>query len=593
MSEIAERTLTHLVDAWFARFGEALAARDAAALSALFVADSYWRDAVALTWHLTTTCGNAPVVQALLERARAMQASGFAVDPARAAPRRVRRVGAEVVEALFKFETATGIGAGVVRLIPVPRDPSRLRAWMLFTSLEGLKGCVEPIGRHRPTGQSLSRDFRGPNWLDQRRADAAYADRDPVVLVVGGGHAGLGVAARLKMQGVDTLIIDREARIGDNWRNRYHALTLHNQVQVGHLPYVPYPATWPTYLPKDKLANWFEAYVEMLELNFWTRTELLRGGTYDDAGQRWNLDLRLADGSIRRMHPRHLVMATGANGLPVMPEVPGLADFGGKVVHSSGYGDGDDWTGRHAIVLGTGTSGHDIAQDLHGAGAHVTMVQRSPTLVMGIEPSGQLAYTLYDEGPSLDDCDLIAATTPTPLARKTHTLFTRQAKEYDREILAGLERAGFELDFGEDDTGWQFKFLTRGGGYYFNVGCSELIIAGEVKLEQHRDLERFEAGGMRMRDGRLVPADLVVCATGFLNQGAMLRHLFGDAIADRAGPVWGFGDELELRNMYMRTGHPGLWFIAGGLPQCRINSKYLALQIKAIEEGLIPLTRGA
>ena len=68
----------------------------------------------------------------------------------------------------------------------------------------------------------------------------------------------------------------------------------------------------------------------------------------------------------------------------------------------------------------------------------------------------------------------------------------------------------------------------------------------------------------------------------------MLEKLFGEAVVDRVGPIWGFGEGQELRNMYTRTGQPGLWFIAGGLAQCRINSKYLALQIKAVEEGLLP-----
>ena len=113
------------------------------------------------------------------------------------------------------------------------------------------------------------------------RASADYADRDPTVLVIGGGQSGLCIAARLKQLNVDTLIVDREERIGDNWRKRYHALTLHNQVQVNHLPYMLFPPNWPTYIPKDKLANWFEAYVDGMELNFWTQTEF-EGGSYDE-----------------------------------------------------------------------------------------------------------------------------------------------------------------------------------------------------------------------------------------------------------------------------------------------------------------------
>ena len=80
-------------------------------------------------------------------------------------------------------------------------------------------------------------------------------------------------------------------------------------------------------------------------------------------------------------------------------------------------------------------------------------------------------------------------------------------------------------------------------------------------------------------------------ATGYKRQEELVRKLFGEAVAKRVGPIWGFGEEQELRNMYTRTGQPGLWFIAGGLAQCRIDSKYLALQIKAIEEGLLPRSR--
>ena len=103
------------------------------------------------------------------------------------------------------------------------------------------------------------------------------------MLVVGGGQAGLSIAARLTQLQVDTLIVDREARIGDNWRNRYHALVLHNQVHVNHLPYMHFPPTWPTYIPKDKLAAWFEAYVESMELNYWTGTEF-EGGSVRRTG---------------------------------------------------------------------------------------------------------------------------------------------------------------------------------------------------------------------------------------------------------------------------------------------------------------------
>jgi cation diffusion facilitator CzcD-associated flavoprotein CzcO len=570
---------------WLAQFEATLAGTSDGALQALFHPDSFWRDVLALSWNIQTINGGDAIVRELQACAPARPKT-FAIDPARAAPRRVTRAGTNAIEAIFNFETAVGRGNGILRLIPDQADGNRLKAWTLLTALDELKGFEEQQGNTRPRGNAYSRDFRGPNWLDQRKASAAYADRDPAVLVVGGGQAGLAIAARLKQLDIDTLIVDRGQRIGDNWRKRYHALTLHNQVQVNHLPYMPFPPNWPVYIPKDKLANWFEAYVDAMELNFWTGNEFESGG-YDEAEGHWNVVLRRTDGSSRKMHPRHVVMATGVSGIPNLPEIASLKNFAGKVVHSSQYDDGENWEGKTALVIGTGNSGHDIAQDLRSSGAEVTLVQRSSTLITNIEPSAQLAYSAYNEG-TLEDNDLIATSMPLTLAKRSHVMLTEQSRQIDKPLLDGLERTGFKLDFGDGGTGWQFKYLTRGGGYYFNVGCSDLVVSGAIKLAQFSDIDGFVTEGARLKNGETLAADLIVLATGYRPQEYLVRKLFGEAVAARVGPIWGFGDGQELRNMYTRTGQPGLWFIAGSLAQCRINSKYLALQIKAIEEGLQP-----
>ena len=587
MLDLTDENLTTQVDEWLADFEDALSGEDAEGLASIFHPDCFWRDVLAFTWRITTFRGSEGVASALHSRAGRTRAFEFETDRERAAPRWVVRAGTECIEAIFAFETAVGRGSGVVRLMPDSTDDDRLKAWTLLTALEKLAGFEERVGAARPTGDSYSRDFRGPNWLDLRKAAAAYEDRDPAVLVVGGGQAGLSIAARLTHLGVDTLIVDRHGRIGDNWRKRYHALTLHNQVQVNHLPYMPFPPSYPTYIPKDMLANWFELYTQAMELNFWPGTEF-GGGTYDDAAHCWTVRLALADGSAREMRPRHIVMATGVSGIPQAPELPGLEEFAGTVVHSGAYDDGEAWAGKKAIVVGTGNSGHDIAQDLHSDGASVTLVQRRSTLIVNIEPSAQIPYALYDEGPSLEDCDLIVTAMPFAVARRSHVIMTEQAKNLDQELLDRLEARGFKLDFGEGGTGWQFKYLTRGGGYYFNVGCSDLVADGAIGLIQFSDIERFVADGARLRSGETLPADLIVLATGYKGQDALVRRLFGYAIAERVGSIWGFGEDDELRNMFMRTPQPGLWFIAGSLAQCRIFSKYLGLQIKACEEGLIP-----
>jgi thioredoxin reductase len=580
-------SLASIVGAWLSQFEGALAAPGRARLKALFHAESYWRDVLALTWHLKSVSGSDAILRELAMHAGRVRPTGFKIDRHRTAPRNVTRAGTDAIEAIFSFETSEGRGSGVLRLTPSAHDGKAFKAWTLLTSLDEIKGHEERLGRLRPQSKAYSRDFRGPNWLDLRKAAAKYADRDPSVLVVGGGQAGLSIAARLTQLDVDTLIADREARIGDNWRKRYHALVLHNQVHVNHLPYMPFPPNWPTYIPKDKLAAWFEAYVESMELNYWTATEF-EGGSYDEKAKRWSVLLRRADGTRREMHPRHVVMATGASGIPSIPDIPSLRDFHGEVLHSSRYDDGEAWKGKNVLVIGSGNSGHDIAQDLHSAGAKVTLVQRGSTMIVNVEPSAQLQYALYDEGPSLEDCDLITMSMPLSLVRKSHIGLTETAREIDKELLDGLEHRGFKLDFGEDGTGWQFKYLTRGGGYYFNVGCSDLIVKGEIGLAQFSDIATFVPAGALMRTGETLPAELIVLATGYKGQEYLVGKLFGEDVADRVGPIWGFGEGQELRNMFTRTAQPGLWFIAGSFAQCRIYSKYLALQIKASEIGLLP-----
>src|SRR6185437_3233867 len=91
-------------------------------------------------------------------------------------------------------------------------------------------------------------------------------------------------------------------------------------------------------------------------------------------------------------------------------------------------------------------------------------------------------------------------------------------------------------------TGFQMMYLRYGGGYYFNVGCSELIISGAIKLLQFADIDRFVAGGARLKDGAIAAAELLVLATGYQNQQAAVRRYLGDAVADKIGPVWGFDE---------------------------------------------------
>lgn len=569
--------------AWLADFEAALASGEATRIAMLFADECHWRDILAFTWNLRTTSGATAIAKRMVPSLARMAPHRLALAVGRTPPRYVERAGTRAIEAIFTFETSVGPCNGVVRLVSEAGAP---RAWTLMTSLDEIRGHEDPANGKRWQDVDWKRNFGGENWLDRRNKARAYADRDPAVLVVGAAQAGLSVAARLTLLGVDTLVVEREARIGDSWRHRYHALTLHNETRVNHLPYMPFPRSWPVFIPKDMLADWLEFYAEAMELNVWTQTELV-AGTWDEAAQCWDTVLRRGDGTERRMRPRHIVFANGVSTTPIMPDLPGLKEFHGTVRHSGSYGSGLDWKGKRALVLGTGTSGHDVAQDLCVSGAaEVTLIQRRPTLVVSLKEA-QAPYALYDEDIPFEDCDLLATSFPFPVYRRSHQLMTARNRVADRELLEGLERRGFRLTFGEDGTGWQIMYQSRGGGYYFNAGCSELIIDGRVGLIQFSDIERFGPEGAVMKDGRVKPADLIVLATGYEGQAAAARRILGDPVGERIGPVWGFDEEGELQGMWRPTGQKGLWFHAGGLAQCRIFSKVLALQIKARELGII------
>ena len=574
------------VDNWLLSFNNAISSKNSKKetltnLDKLFFEDSHWRDILALSWKIQTISGKQNIIKKLNDKILDFTARDFSIDLERTSPREVIRAGKNVIEVILKFKTKYGQCEGILRLYQDNEGSRNFKAWNFLTALSELNSS------YNKKEDLYNNTLEGPNWLDVRNQDILYNDRDPEVIVVGSGQAGLSIAARLKQQNIDTLVVDKNDRVGDNWRNRYHSLKLHNQTHVNHLPYMPFPKTWPTYIPKDKLAGWFEYYADSMELNIWTKT-IFNGAKYNEIEKKWNVNLKLSDGSERIMKPKHIVMAVGVSSVPNRTKIPKIEGYKGKVIHSTDYSSGKDYKGKNVLVFGTGTSAHDVAQDLYVHGANVKIVQRSPSMVVNVEPSAQLPYQLYREGPNTDDCDLITISSPLQVLKKTHQLLTEKTKKIDKSLLEKLKEVGFRLEYGEDNTGWQFKYLTRGGGYYFNVGASDLIADGKIKVIQFLDIVNFKSTGIEMKSGDKFEIDLMVTATGYKGQEYVVEKYFGKSVVDKIGPIWGFDMERqELRNMWIQTEQPGLWFHAGSLAQCRIFSKFLALQIKAIQEGIL------
>ena len=577
-----ENSEIHQVKQWLQKFSQALKSGKIEELQNCFSDDAHWRDLLSFTWSISPFEGGLAISEGLLAFQVDINADNFVLAHGRTEPRKITRLGVDVIEGIFTFETRFGKCEGVVRLLA--EQPSK--AWIFLTTLFELKGYEEKNGVRRPSGEAYSRNFGGSNWLDQRQLAQAFDDRDPQVLIVGGGQAGLAIAARLGQLEIDTLVVDKHKRIGDNWRKRYHSLALHNQIHVNHLPYMPFPPTWPKYIPKDMLANWFEAYAEALQINYWIDSEFI-SGTYDEQGERWKATIRRGKSGHRVMSPKHIIFANGVSGIPYIPRLPGLENFTGEVIHSHAFTHGGAFDGKNVMVLGTGNSGHDVAQDLHSHGVNTTIVQRGSTTVVSIDPSAKLNYALYDEGPPIDDCDLIASVATYPLVVKGYQLAVKKMAELDKELIESLIQRGFKYDLGEDQTGHQMKYRRRGGGYYLDAGCSQLIIDGEIHLLQFDSVKEFTKTGIICKDGTEIQFDALILATGYYTQKELVKRLLGEKVADSVGEIWGIGADGEMANMWKKTSQKGLWFMAGSLAQCRIYSKYLALQIKAIEENLL------
>ena len=572
-----DEDLKQLAGDWLATLAETVGGRDAGRVAELVQPDGSWRDVLALTGSLRTADGRDKVRALLGEVYERRPAPHFRLDGPPTVTR-ARRWGVQLVEVGFDFTTELGRGRGLVRLTPMADGPGGLGAWTVLTALEELTSGVAPSALPAAAGDETM------NWLDRRVAQLDYGDREPTVLVVGAGQCGLSAAARLKALGIDALVVERWPRIGDSWRRRYHSLRLHNETPANHLPYLRFPDSWPEYIPKDKLANWFEFYADALELNVWTSATFV-SASYDDGARRWEAVVD-RDGRQRVLRPSHIVVATGATGgIPRYPHIDGLDAFGGRVLHSSSYEDGEEFRGRDVLVVGAGSSGHDVALDLHRYGATVTMMQRSPTTVTSLVPACQRHHEPYRGTATTDDLDFVTLSTTYPMKVRYLKHIAELCQALDKDLLDGLHAAGLTTDYGEDGTGHPLKFMRRGGGYYLDVGCSQLIVDRKIAIVQAADTTRFTPTGLLFADGSERHFDAVVLATGYENTQELARKLFGSEIADAIGPIWGLDDEGELRNICRTTAQDGLWFLAGSFIDARTMSKYLALQIQAAEQG--------
>jgi putative flavoprotein involved in K+ transport len=587
IDETASETSTTQLVRWLGDWAHALEARDVDAVIALFHEESYWRDLVSFTWNIVTVEGPegiADLLRATLERTKphAIAIEGEATEAG------------GVVDGWFTFETDVARGHGHVRL----REG---KAWTLLTTMTELKGYEEKSGRRREKGTQHGPVENRLSWLDRKtayEAELGYSQQ-PFVVIIGGGQGGIVLGARLKRLGVPTIVVEKNARPGDSWRNRYKSLCLHDPVWYDHLPYLPFPDHWPVFSPKDKIGDWLEMYTRVMELNYWGST-MAASAAYDEAAGEWRVEV-MREGHPVTLRPKHLVFATGVSGMPTVPDVPGAKTFEGEQYHSSKYTSGEEYRGRKAVVIGSNNSAHDICADLWEHGADVTMVQRSSTHVARSDTLMDLALGgLYSEqaasaGMTTERADLIFASIPYRIMPILQIPVYAEMAARDANFYARLEKAGFLLDFGEDGSGLFMKYLRRGSGYYIDVGASELVANASIKLRSGVAVTEIKPRSVVLDDGTELQADLIVFATGYGSMNGWVAQTVSQEVADKVGKCWGMGSgttrdpgpwEGELRNMWKPTQQPGLWFHGGNLHQSRHYSQFLSLQLKARLEGI-------
>ena len=586
MSEGA-RTPTERASTWLTAFGSALARGDSGAAAGMFVEDCYWRDLVSFTWNIKTMEGRTAIADMLDATLARVQPSNWALEG------EASEAGG-VIDGWFTFETAIARGKGHIRM-------KGDQCWTLLTTMQELKGHEEPQGTTRPKGVEHGSHQDRLNWLERKQreeAELGYTTQ-PYVLIVGGGQGGIALGARLRRLGIPTIIVEKNERPGDSWRKRYRSLCLHDPVWYDHLPYLPFPDHWPVFSPKDKIGDWLEMYTKVMELNYWGSTEA-KSAYYDEAAKEWVVSVE-RKGEPLVLRPKQLVLATGMSGVANVPKFSGTDIFKGRQHHSSKHPGGEEFRGKKVVVIGSNNSAHDICADLWEHGADVTMVQRTSTHIARSDTLMDLALGgLYSEqalanGITTDKADMIFASIPYRIMHEFQIPVYEEMARRDAEFYEQLSSAGFMLDWGDDGSGLFMKYLRRGSGYYIDVGASQLIIDGKIKLKSGHGVSHLTETGVVLTDGTELPADAVVYATGYGSMNGWAAQLISQEVADKVGKCWGLGSsttkdpgpwEGEQRNMWKPTQQEALWFHGGNLHQSRHYSQFLSLQLKARYEGI-------
>ncbi|RSL82867.1 hypothetical protein CEP51_004883 [Fusarium floridanum] len=580
----------------------ALAANDADALERCFFSEqAYWKDTLALTYHLRTFFTPRIIAANLLETRRLRGINGrLELDAAVFTPAAPTL---QFIDASISFETKSP-GAwcsGRILLLPVKTDDNALewKIWILSTKLENLDVHLEDESLLEIPGRQVDN-------LD-------HFDTD--VFIIGGGNAAMALAARLKALGVESLICERNARVGDNWALRYDNLRFHLPTSVCELPYMNYPKEQhsPHLLTKDELAQQVQRYVATFHLSFIASAKI-QSTVYNQSTRRWTIKFQTPSGQ-RVAVSKHLVQATGVRSQkPYLPLVPDECLYKGINIHSVDFRNGDELKKqgvKSVLIMGSGSSAFDILSDCHAAGLQTTMVVRSPTYIIPFEyVSHEASFGVYDHG--VEAADRRFMTLPTMVqGQLTQALLQKFASE-EPDRYAPLAAAGFPVIDSTDPSQLVLSNLVeRSRSHYIDLGDTQLIVDKKVGIKAGVTPNDFTTTGLHFSNNSVLEADAIVWCTGFADQDIRTvaeeilgghgvspspedpnedKNLLGPReVASRLDATWGIDSEGEIRGMWKRHLRLETYWVMGGATQHhRWHSRTLALQIKAALEGILP-----
>lgn len=364
------------------------------------------------------------------------------------------------------------------------------------------------------------------------------------VVVLGAGPAGLSVAAMLRRQGFDALVVDRAEAVGSSWRGHYDRLHLHTARSLSHLPGLRMPRTYGRWVSRDDVVDYLERYAAHHALRVAPGVDVQR---VDRTEVGWRLET--TDGPIETTY---VVVATGHNNVPALPEWPGRDGFLGTLVHGSHYRNAVPYAGKDVLVVGAGNTGAEMAVDLVEGGARtVRLAVRTPPNIVRREIAG-----------------LIPVQAVSVLVRRLPpALVDRLIRSVQRVTVPALAAYGLP----RPDVGVYTRIVRDGAIPILDVGLIDAVRKGQVDVVG--EVIGFDGADVLLAAGQRVEPDAVVVATGY-RRGleALVGHL--GVLRDDGRPVV-TGGRNDPRA-------PGMWFtgftvpISGMLRELGLDARRIA-----------------